>query len=298
MMRPRPCLRAESRLALALMSTMVTLPESTIESGASCKTSAAWTTRDQSSAPTRRPRIRSQGTPASPHSRRIPISHLDISSENIATGTRDSTAAFLATFVANEDFPTPGRAATITRFPDWRPDSSSSRSRNPVGRPAKADSPFWILWSRIPHLHDVARGLDQPPQERVLRDDPRVVARRGGCRHLLDELVDVQVPADLFQYPAPPEVLDSGDRIDRITPPVDPPEGVEDRAVRGLVEVLGLDHLDDVGDGLRREHHGAEDGLLGFQVVGRYPFGPETADIVSSRRQRSPSPEPAARSRR
>src|SRR6266508_4182086 len=75
-----------------------------------------------------------------------------------------------------------------------------------------------------------------------------------------------------------------------ITPPVDPPKGVEDGAVRGLVEVLRLDHLDDVGNSLGREHHGTKDGFLGFQVVGRDPFGAETANIVSSRCQRSPSP--------
>ena len=56
-----------------------------VTAGASCRVSAACTTRVQSSGPTRLLRIRSHGTRASAHSRRMPISKRDISSENIAT---------------------------------------------------------------------------------------------------------------------------------------------------------------------------------------------------------------------
>ena len=74
MMSESPCLLVFIRRAFARMSTMFTLPESTMESGASCNVSPADTTRVQSSGPTRLLRIRSHGTRASAHSSRIPIS--------------------------------------------------------------------------------------------------------------------------------------------------------------------------------------------------------------------------------
>ena len=115
-----------------------------MNSGASCRLSAAWAIRDQSSAPTRLLRMLSHGTRASPQSSRMPISQRDISRENIATGRPASTATLRATLVTNDDLPTPGRAAITIRFPDCIPDRRVSTSRNPVGTPANADSRFWI----------------------------------------------------------------------------------------------------------------------------------------------------------
>ena len=78
------------------------------------------TTRVQSSGPTRLLRIRSHGTRASAHSRRMPISCRDISRENTAT---DSPADrhVAAMFMASDDFPIPGRAAMITGCPAAAP---------------------------------------------------------------------------------------------------------------------------------------------------------------------------------
>ena len=130
----RPARLLRIRRAFARMSTMFTLPASTMCSGASCNTSPAWTTRVQSSGPTRLLRMRSQGTCASAQSRRMPISVRDISSENTATGS-PATATLRAMFIASEDFPTPGRAAITTRLPSCSPDVSVSRSVKPVGKP-------------------------------------------------------------------------------------------------------------------------------------------------------------------
>ena len=126
---------------------MVTLPESTMNSGASCSPSAASTIRVHSSVWTRPDRTRSHGTLASPHSRRIPISHRLISSENIITGDPASTATLRARFVTSEDLPTPGLAATTIRFPGCNPDSRLSRSTNPVGIPANGESRCWMCSS-------------------------------------------------------------------------------------------------------------------------------------------------------
>jgi iron complex transport system ATP-binding protein len=162
---------------------------------------------------------------------------------------------------------------------------------------AYCDRVYALLEGRI-----VAGG---PPEEVITRDlllevfgIEADVAPSGGAGRPMVSLAPSLVAPDLFQHATAPELLDGGDRVDRIASAVDPPKGVEDRAVRRLVEVLGLDHLDDVGDGLGRQHHGAENGLLRLQVVGRDPFGSKTADIVSFRGQRSPSPElPTARCR-
>src|SRR5918999_488168 len=251
MIIPSPCRRAANRRAFARMSTSVTLPESTMNRGASCSVSAACAMRDQSSAPTRLLRMASHGTRASAHRRRIPISHLDISSENMAIGNPASTATLRATFVTNDDLPTPGRAATMIRLPACIPDSNASTSRNPVGTPANADSRFWIFsrsviaWSTSSrsdvvdpllrlvgdalgllgsgerHLHDVAGCRDEPPQERRFGHDACV--RRGGGRrrNALDELGDVQMAADLGEEVATLQLLDGGDRVDGIAAPVD-----------------------------------------------------------------------------
>ena len=51
----------------------------------------------------------------------------------------------------------------------------------------------------------------------------------------------------------------AGDDVDGLAPGVEPAQDLVDPAVGGAVEVVGLQDLDDVGDGLGREHHGAED---------------------------------------
>src|SRR5919108_374119 len=75
----RPWRPDRMRRAFARMSTMLTLPASTMCSGASCRTSAAATTLVQSLGPTRLFRMRSHGTFASEQSSRMPISNRDIS---------------------------------------------------------------------------------------------------------------------------------------------------------------------------------------------------------------------------
>lgn len=51
---------------------------------------------------------------------------------------------------------------------------------------------------------------------------------------------------------------------------------VEDRLVdglvRGAVEVMALDDLHDIGDGVLGQEHAAEDRLLGIEVLGRHPL--------------------------
>ncbi|OLE29943.1 MAG: hypothetical protein AUG44_02515 [Actinobacteria bacterium 13_1_20CM_3_71_11] len=62
-----------------------------------------------------------------------------------------------------------------------------------------------------------------------------------------------------------------GDRIGRFAPPVEVENRVEDPRVVGPVEVGDLEDLDDVGDGVLRQQHPAEDALLGRHVLRRRP---------------------------
>ena len=87
-----------------------------------------------------------------------------------------------------------------------------------------------ILRRGVPHLHDVRGGLDQAAKQRRLRDDPRVVPRGRRRGNLVDQLVDVQVAADVLEDRAPFQLLDRGDRVDGIAARVDRAERVEDLA--------------------------------------------------------------------
>ncbi len=59
------------------------------------------------------------------------------------------------------------------------------------------------------------------------------------------------------------------DRVHRIPRVVQGDGHVEDRLVRRPIEVGGAHHLHHVGHGVLGEHHGAEDGLLGLEVLRR-----------------------------
>ena len=147
-----------------------------------------------------------------------------------------------------------------------------------------------ILGRRVRHLHDVGGSADQPPQQRRLGDDARVVGRRGRGGDLVGEVAQVEGAADLVEDPLALEHLDRGDEVDRLAPRVHAAQGLVDAGVGAAVEVLGLEDLDDVGDGLRGEHHGADDRLLGLQILRRDPSVPawHPADILDDARQPSP----------
>ena len=81
-------------------------------------------------------------TIASLHKILLVICSLDISKLNIATGTFARTAAFVAIFNANADFPIAGLAATKIKSELWSPDVLKSKSEKPVGIPVIRC--FWL----------------------------------------------------------------------------------------------------------------------------------------------------------
>ncbi len=125
---------------------------------------------------------------------------------------------------------------------------------------------------RVSHLRDLRTGLDEPPEDRALVDDLRVERGVGGGRDGLHQGVQIRRSADLGDLPALDQLGGDRDRVGRLALGVE----VEDRGVDGLVrravEVVALDDLHDVGDGVLGEQHAAEDRLLRVQVLGRHPL--------------------------
>ena len=77
-------------------------------------------------------------TIASLEMRRLTNCSADISSEKMQTALPEEAATLVATFMANEVFPIPGRAPTSTRSELPMPTSTRSTPENPVGVPAMA----------------------------------------------------------------------------------------------------------------------------------------------------------------
>ena len=135
MIRPRFGSFDLSLRAFERISIMLIEPVSSTQIGAFINLSPAATSLGQSSCDSLPVRNRCDSTFASLHSSRCVTSDFDISSVKSATGVSCLSARFAAAQRPSADFPIDGRAATITRFPGWKPDVSRSRSRNPDGTP-------------------------------------------------------------------------------------------------------------------------------------------------------------------
>ena len=55
--------------------------------------------------------------------------------------------------------------------------------------------------------------------------------------------------------------------VDRLTVTEEPADRGVDLAVRGSIEVLGIEDLDHVGHGFGRQEHGPQHGPFGFEVL-------------------------------
>ena len=109
---------------------------------------------------------------------------------------------------------------------------------------------------------------------------------RGGGRgrDLVGEVPDVQRAADVIERSLAPEGFHRGQLIDGVAARVQLAEHLEDPPVGRSVEVLGLQELDDVGDGLGRQHHRAKGRCFRLHVVGRdagRPVPRKADDVVS-----------------
>ena len=121
----------------------------------------------------------------------------------------------------------------------------------------------------IAKLHDAGAGLDQPPQDRTLGDDLRVVAGVGRGRHRRDQRVQVRRTADSGDLAALGQLRRDRHRIGGLATAVEVEDDVEDGLVRGAVEVAAVQRLDDISDRIFAQHHAAEHGLLSVDVLRR-----------------------------
>jgi len=121
----------------------------------------------------------------------------------------------------------------------------------------------------VTELDDLGAGVDKPAQDGPLGHDFGVVACVGGRRYGLDQLVEVGRAADPVDFAALGQLIRDGDRVGGLTPAVQVNDRFIDGFVRRAVEVLAAEDFDDVRDGILGEHHAAQDGLLGGDVLRR-----------------------------
>jgi len=93
------------------------------------------------------------------------------------------------------------------------------------------------------------------------------VTRIGGGRHEPGQLVQADAAADLLQLATLLELVRERDRVDRLVLAVQLERCAVDPRVRLAVEVAGVEDLADGRDRARRDHHRAENRLLGLEVL-------------------------------
>jgi hypothetical protein len=81
--------------------------------------------------------------------------------------------------------------------------------------------------------------------------------------------VQVGHAADPLQVAGVGEGRGDGDAVGRLSPPVQIQDRVEDRGVHRPIEVVALEDLHHVGDGVLGEQHPAQHALLGGDVLRR-----------------------------
>jgi hypothetical protein len=130
---------------------------------------------------------------------------------------------------------------------------------------------------------DLVGGVQQPPQHRVLFDDPRVVAQVADGGDRPGQQLDRGAAADAVQVTRLLEMFDQGQRVDRLAVAVQVEHRLVDAPVALPVEVLRVQALVDDQRGQRgvRQQHRAEHGLLGLQVLrGRHRAAAEPVGMT------------------
>ena len=132
-------------------------------------------------------------------------------------------------------------------------------------------APNLALVAAVTQLDDPGAGLDEPPQDGLLRHDLGVERRVGSRRHRTGEGVQVDRTADSRQSAGLVQFGGDGHHVGRLAAGEQVEDDLVDRRVRRLVEVDGAQLFHDIGDGVLAEQHAAEDRLLGGQVLRRLP---------------------------
>ena len=130
-----------------------------------------------------------------------------------------------------------------------------------------------IALAAVAHADNARACFDESTQDRLLAHDAAVVVRISRSGHHRDEGVQVVGATDARELTNAAKLCSNSHGISRLTLAVK----IENRAVDDLViravEVTLAHQLDDVGDGILRQKHGADNRLLGCDVIGRSAIG-------------------------
>ncbi len=117
-------------------------------------------------------------------------------------------------------------------------------------------------------LGDLLSGDDEAAEGRHLVDDARVVRRICRRWHERCQLVHPHAPADGLELATFLELVDEGDRVDRLAFRIEREARAIDLRVALPVEVGGIEDLAHRSDRTRGEQHRPENRLLGLEVLG------------------------------
>jgi hypothetical protein len=120
---------------------------------------------------------------------------------------------------------------------------------------------------------DLVGRLDQATQRGFLLDDLGVVLDVGRPRHAVRQRRDVGRAAHFLQFAGSRELILDGDEIDRFVPVDQLDDDVEQPPVRIPEEVLGVDDLGGLVEDRVVDEDGAENALLGFEIMGQGAVG-------------------------
>ena len=145
-------------------------------------------------------------------------------------------------------------------------------------------SASWRVHARL----DLVRGAQQAAEHRVVAHDAGVLADVADGRDRAGQQVDRRAAADALEVARLLEVLDERQRVDRLAERVQVEHRLVDAAVALAIEVVRVEPLVDDQRGQRgvRQQDGAEDGLLGLEVLGRRDRAVEAGRPVGASRGR------------
>ena len=127
------------------------------------------------------------------------------------------------------------------------------------------------LGAVVAELDDPGSGLDEAPQGGLLGDDLGVVRGVRGGGDGRDQRVQVGGAAEADQVAPALQLRGDRDRVGGLAAAVEVEDALVDGLVRGAVEVVGPQDLDDVRDRVLAQEHAAEHRLLGGEVLRGLP---------------------------
>ena len=127
------------------------------------------------------------------------------------------------------------------------------------------------LGAVVAELDDPGSGLDEAPQRGLLGDDLGVVRGVRGGGDGRDQRVQVGGAAEADQVAPALQLRGDRDRVGGLAAAVEVEDALVDGLVRGAVEVVGPQDLDDVRDRVLAQEHAAEHRLLGGEVLRGLP---------------------------